>query len=74
VGYLKTGDKVCGNFNIIGNIEDLKNVLNGTVIDEVVFAIPSEYKDSILLLIKECKDRGKTVHIVTEFFNLPVAM
>ena len=74
VGYLKAGE---GHYNIrnniLGEIADLESVLKSHIIDEVVFALPKDYYGDIQDYVLLCEEKGLTVNMMLELFDIKVS-
>lgn len=59
------GDKIYGA-KILGEFQDLKEVLHNHLVDEVIFAVP-EKKLEIREMIRLCEEEGVTVSVIADF-------
>jgi len=62
-----------GNFDIpkyLGTIESMEEILNENVVDEVVFALPRHYMGEVEKYLLMCEERGLTVKLVLDLFDL----
>jgi exopolysaccharide biosynthesis polyprenyl glycosylphosphotransferase len=61
-------------FNLIGKIDDLKQILKKQVIDEVAICLPIKtYYEKINILINLCEEQGVLVRFTVDFFDLKIS-
>lgn len=61
-------------FNLIGKIDDLKEILENQVIDEVVISLPIKtYYSKINILINLCEEQGVLVRYIANIFDLKIS-
>lgn len=58
---------------LLGTMENMEEILNENVVDEVVFAIPRHYKGEVEKFLLMCEERGVTVKLVLDLFDLHLA-
>ncbi|OWA36253.1 undecaprenyl-phosphate glucose phosphotransferase [Saccharibacillus sp. O16] len=54
---------------ILGSVEDLEEVLNHTVIDEVILALPLQANDKYAQIIGRCEKAGVRALIIPDYFD-----
>lgn len=57
----------------LGEIENIEEILNVNVVDEVVFALPRNYMGEVEKYLLLCEERGITVKLVLDLFDLCLA-
>lgn len=57
----------------LGMLEDLERVLGQHVVDEVLFALPKDYEGGVEKYVLMCEERGLTVKLALNLFDLRVA-
>ncbi len=68
VGFLD--NKVSSNgINVLGRVEELPEVLNKTVVDEIVIALPSYQEKEIKYAIETADFEGIRVNVIPDFVN-----
>lgn len=77
VGFLDrdpnmTGKKI-SEYPVLGSLDDLPKILEGRVIDEVVFIIPRNWLPTIEKCILYCEAVGVPATLATDFFDLEIA-
>jgi exopolysaccharide biosynthesis polyprenyl glycosylphosphotransferase len=75
VGYVTLGNKdnSSKNLNIIGNIENIADIIKKHVIDEVVLAMPKNAVNRIEPYVLDCEAMGITVNMIVDLFDFKVA-
>jgi exopolysaccharide biosynthesis polyprenyl glycosylphosphotransferase len=74
VGYIKVGEnKPYDGLTVLGELKDLKGILQNTVIDEAVFALPREFMGHIETCVEECVSMGITVNVVVNLYDLEIS-
>lgn len=58
------------DINIIGNINEIQQILDSHVVDEVLFSVPLGVLEKIQNTILKCELMGVKVHIKADFVNL----
>jgi len=58
---------------ILGNIENLNEIMKSNVVDEVIFALKKENIDSMEKYILMCEEMGITARMVIELYDLRIA-
>ena len=75
VGYIpvdnNAGNDACSKF--LGTIENMEEILNENVVDEVVFALSRHYKGDVEKFVLMCEERGLTVKLVLDLFDLHIS-
>jgi exopolysaccharide biosynthesis polyprenyl glycosylphosphotransferase len=72
VGYLEgfCSDTLTDlNVKPLGHISDISGVLEGHVVDEVFFAVPTEHIRDIEPAVRKCEELGVKVHVAAELFE-----
>ncbi|MFH0926818.1 MAG: sugar transferase [bacterium] len=72
IDYSMQGRKIA-DFEVIGTLDDISDILCTRVIDEVVFVIPRLWLNKIESIIKYCELQGIKVSIAVDLFNLKIA-
>ena len=62
------GDEFCGS-KVIGQIDNLPEILSKNQVDEVVFIVPRRWLDSIEDAVIACEEIGVSVRIACDFFE-----
>ncbi len=62
------GQEVKNGVKVIGSLEDLKEVVSGTIVDEVIFAMPLQKIDAIDTYILIIEMMGITVRIFPDWY------
>jgi len=62
-----------GNIDVIGNIDDLEEILYRSAIDEVVFVVPRRRLNHIQDAIGVCETKGIRATIAADLFDLKIA-
>ena len=65
----KKGEKICGH-EVIGSLDDIPNIINGMIIDEVVFIVPRSWLDRIEDAMLYCENAGLKVNLAVNLFEL----
>lgn len=75
VGYvlISQENKRVDPYNYLGTIEQLMNILNENVVDEVIFTLPRDYEGAVQKYLLFCEERGLTVKLVLDIFDLEKA-
>lgn len=75
VGYIRLKDDQLKSASLreLGSIEHLVDILNQNIVDEVVFAIPRNYMGEVEKNLLYCEERGLTVKLVLDLFDLQLA-
>lgn len=66
--FSKLGDDFCGS-RVIGQIDNLEEILSKNQVDEVVFIVPRKWLDSIEDAVIACEEIGVSVRIACDFFE-----
>jgi exopolysaccharide biosynthesis polyprenyl glycosylphosphotransferase len=62
------------HFNLIGKIDDLKEILKKQIIDEVLICLPVKtYYDKINTIINICEEQGVLVRFAINFFDIKIS-
>jgi exopolysaccharide biosynthesis polyprenyl glycosylphosphotransferase len=73
VGFLQCKEEpVVGEFsgcNVLGQIDEIKNVCKFYAVDEVVFCLPKEYLAKIEDYLNDLESMGITVRMVLDFYS-----
>lgn len=74
VGYVQVGDKPL-NFgkNVLGNINQLIEILKTNIVDEVVFDLPGEHIDNFENYVFECENMGVSISLVMYTIELKIS-
>ena len=74
VGHILVGgeDNV-DTSRFLGRIEDLETILNDNVVDEIIFALPRDYMGAVEKYLLMCEQRGVTVKLVLDLFDLQLS-
>ena len=54
----------------LGRVEDVGRIAEARRIDEVIVALPVEAQTRVLPVLDECRERGVTVRVVPDFYQL----
>jgi len=74
IGYILTeGGKSIPASKNLGKLEKLEEILNQYIVDEVIFALPKDRTGGIKRYVELCEQRGVTVKIVLDLFDLRIA-
>lgn len=74
IGFVAAGsDLDISSSRCLGKLEDMQEVLNQYIVDEVIFALPRDHAGGIGRYVRMCEERGVTVKIVLDLFDLSVA-
>jgi exopolysaccharide biosynthesis polyprenyl glycosylphosphotransferase len=75
VGYvlLEPEQRKISYCQCLGTIEQLENILNDNVVDEVIFTFPRNYMGAVQKYLLLCEERGLTVKLVLDLFDLEKA-
>ena len=74
IGYILVGsDHIISSSTDLGRLEDLEEILNHYIVDEVIFALPRDHVGGVNQYVKMCEQRGVTVRIVLDLFDLHIA-
>lgn len=57
----------------LGTIDNLEEILNKNVVDEVIFAFPRNYMGEVEKHLLLCEERGLTVKMVLDLFDVQMA-
>lgn len=68
----ETGEKIESS-KYLGSIENIAGILNKNVVDEVIFALPRDYMGEVEKYLLLCEERGLTVKLVLDLFDLHLA-
>ncbi|MDZ4712977.1 MAG: sugar transferase [bacterium] len=66
----ENGDVVFKEFNCIGKLADLKNIVKEYKVDEIIIAIDNISYDNLMELIDNCIVLEKSVKLTSELFNI----
>ncbi|TET34175.1 MAG: sugar transferase [Planctomycetota bacterium] len=73
VGYVRAFDDVDAKGfqpgEIVGNIDEIEQIIDREVIDEVFFVVPFERLKELKRVIRLCDEVGVTVHLYAKFFD-----
>lgn len=61
------------SLHVLGTLDELERVLDENVVDEVLFALPKEYAGEVEKYVLLCEERGLTVKLTLNLFDLRVA-
>lgn len=68
---LITGDKTdLDSTGMLGHIQNMHDILKNNVVDEVIFALPRSYMGEVEKYLILCEERGLTVKLVLDLFDL----
>ena len=75
IGYILVGENNEGMeaSDYLGKIEDIATILGNSVVDEVIFALPRDYMGEVEKHLLLCEERGLTVKLVLDLFDLHLA-
>lgn len=75
VGHIPVGkdNQEISSSNYLGAIEELGMILNRNVVDEVIFALPRDYMGEVEKYLLLCEERGITVKLVLDLFDLQLS-
>jgi len=74
IGHIPVDEKEgIDSSRYLGNIEDLETILNDNVVDEIVFALPRDYMGAVEKYLLMCEQRGLTVKLVLDLFDLQLS-
>ena len=74
LGYVRvSGDSPNGQENILGNIDDLEDILVKNVVDEVIFTLPKYYVGEVEKYVLLCEKMGVTVRLVLDLYDLKIS-
>lgn len=59
--------------NYLGTIDNIEEILNKNVVDEVIFALPRNYMGEVEKYLLLCEERGLTVKLVLDLFDVQMA-
>lgn len=57
----------------LGTIDEIERILNENVVDEVIFALPRDYMGEVEKYLLLCEERGLTVKLVLDLFDLQLS-
>lgn len=57
----------------LGTLDNIEEILNNNVVDEVIFALPRDYMGEVEKHLLLCEERGLTVKLVLDLFDLQLA-
>ena len=76
-GFIDKDPKMVGKkiseYPVLGSLDELPKILEGTVIDEVVFVVPRGWLPTIEKCILYCEAVGVPATLATDFFDLEIA-
>ncbi|MCG8430632.1 MAG: sugar transferase [Candidatus Omnitrophica bacterium] len=61
--------QVINGARVLGTFEDMSDILNSSVIDEVVFVVPRSWLNKVEELLFLCESRGLRVHVAVDYFS-----
>ncbi len=64
------GEDVFKGISCIGRIEDLKSIVKGMSVDEVIIAIDNTTYENLMGMIDRCNELEKSVKLTSELFNI----
>jgi exopolysaccharide biosynthesis polyprenyl glycosylphosphotransferase len=72
VGYVLVKDDKEGldSTRLLGYIQSMHEILNSNVVDEVIFSLPRSYMGEVEKYLMLCEERGLTVKLVLDLFDL----
>jgi exopolysaccharide biosynthesis polyprenyl glycosylphosphotransferase len=75
IGHILVSDESekCDSSKYLGTIDDIEDILNKNVVDEVIFALPRNYMGEVEKHLLLCEERGLTVKLVLDLFDVQVA-
>ncbi len=70
---ISNGNEKFESSNYLGTIDHIEDILNKNVVDEVIFALPRDYMGDVEKYLLLCEERGVTVKLVLDLFDLHLA-
>ena len=61
------------SFRNLGTMDQLEQILTENIVDEVLFALPKDYTGEVEKYVTLCEERGLTVKIALDLYDLNVA-
>lgn len=75
VGFVSKKEKEpdCSKLKILGQIEDMSQVLHSYSVDEIIIALPSSDMNLVRFVVNLCEQEGVQARVISDFFGMKVA-
>ncbi len=73
IGYVRVDSKEVKSPHVLGNINNLEEIIKKNIVDEVVFALPKNYVGEVEQYVLLCEEMGITVRMVLNLYDLKIS-